>query len=136
MLALIALAGCKLVDQRTFERTPTAPSAAELARAAQERQQPILTISFAIADADWRPALALAVLGAEAHNPNTVYDVVTPVPVMASRDVKDKFIKQGQEDAAMVARDIQANRVPAERVTVSLRGDPGNPPRQVQVFAH
>ncbi len=135
MLALIALAGCKLVDQRTFERTPTAPSAAELARAAQERK-PILTISFAIADANWRPALALAVLGAEAHNPNAVFDVVTPVPVMASRDAQDKFIKQGQDDAAMVAREIQANRVPPERVTVSLRGDPGNPPRQVQVFAH
>lgn len=95
----------------------------------------MLTISFAIADADWRPAVADAVQAAEAHKPDVTFEVVAPVPVNAARDVQDRFVRQGNQDAALVARELQANGIQPERIAIALRGDPGNPPRQVQIFA-
>ena len=123
------------MDQRTFERTASAPSAADLDKSARP-PLPALTISFAVADADWRPSVAAAVLAAQAHKPDAAFDVVTPVPVNSARDVQDRFIRQGEDDSALVARELQANGVPPERITIGLRGDPGNPPRQVELFVH
>lgn len=134
LAALLVLGGCKLVDQRTFERTPTGPAAATLAQPDLPKL-PLLTISFAIADEDWGPSVHDAVLAAESHNPNVAFAVVTPVPTSASRDVQDTFIKQGQEDATLVANELQVDGVTPDRITISLRGDPGSPPREVRIYA-
>jgi hypothetical protein len=132
--ALLLLAGCKLVDQRTFEPTPTAPTAASLKRPDLPRL-PLLTISFAIPDADWQPSVHEAVHTAEDHKPGVRFAVVTPVPTSASREVQDTFTKQGRDDATMVAEEIEASGVPPERITIGLRGDSGSPARQVQIYA-
>ncbi len=128
------LAGCKLVDQRTFERATTTPAAADLSRAALPKL-PLLTIAFTIPDADWRPSVRDAVRAAEARKRDVTFSVVTPIPTTASRDAQDVFIKQGQEDATAVAQELHLNGIPAERITVGFRGDAGKPAREVRVYA-
>ena len=131
---MLAPASCKLADQRTFERRTTAPALAVLARPDLPKL-PVLTVGFAIADADWRPAVHEAVRAAQAHKPDVAFEVATPVPVSASRDQQDTFTKQGQADATVVAREIAASGVPPERITIGLRGDPGSPRREVRIYA-
>jgi hypothetical protein len=75
-----------------------------------------------------------AVQSAEAHKPGVVFAVVTAVPTSASRDVQDAFIKQGQDDAALVVNELQASGVPPERIVLRLRGDPGSPAREVRIY--
>lgn len=134
LTVLLGLAGCRLVDQRTFEPAPAAPSAATL-KQSDLPKLPLLTIPFAIRDANWRPALRDAVQAAEAHKPGLTFAIVTPVPVSASREVQDNFTKQGREDALMVADELQVSGIPPPRIAIGLRGDPGSPPRQVQIYA-
>jgi len=132
--AALALGGCRLIDQRTFERTPTAPTAAQLARP-DLPGKPVATVDFADPNADWRPAVHEAVRAAEAHTPNVRIILVTPVPTAQPRQKQDQFVRQGQQDAAMVAQEVQAAGVPPERITLMLRGDAGSPRRQVAIFA-
>ncbi len=132
--ALLALAGCKLIDQRTFEPAAAAPTAADLARPALP-PLPLLTIAFTVPDADWRPAVRDAVRAAEARKRDVVFSVVAPIPTTASRDAQDVATRQGQEDAALVAREVHLNGVPPERIAIGLRGDAGAPRREVRVYA-
>ncbi len=134
LAALLLLAGCKLVDQRTFERTATTPTPADLSRAALPKL-PLLTIAFTIPDADWRPAVRDAVRAAEARKRDVAFSVVTPIPTMQSRDAQDVFIKQGQQDATQVAQELHLNGIPSDRITIGFRGDPGAPAREVRVYA-
>jgi hypothetical protein len=129
----VVLAGCKLVDQRTFEATPTAPAAAQLNRPDLPKA-PILTINFAFADMDWRPSVHKAVRDAEAHQPGVAFAVVTPIPIAASREVQDRFTRQGREDAVAVADELQAAGVTPDRITLGLRSDAGSPPREVRIY--
>ncbi len=131
---MLALAGCKLVDQRTFERTGTAPAATDLSRADLPKL-PLLTIAFTIPDADWRPSVRDAVQAAEARKRDVAFSVVTPIPTTASRDAQDVFIKQGQQDATAVAQELHLNGIPPERITIGFRGDAGAPAREVRVYA-
>ncbi len=130
---LLALAGCKLIDQRTFQRKAIAPAASQLSRP-DLPALPLLIVSFAIADADWRTPLHAAVRGAEAHKPDVVFPVVTAGPTASKREAQDTYITQAQEDAALVVNELQASGVPPERIVLRMRGDPGNPPREVRIY--
>jgi hypothetical protein len=134
LAALLALSGCRLVDQRTFERAPAAPTAAALARPGLPKL-PVLTIAFVVADADWRPSVHEAVRAALAHKPDAMFAVVTPIPTAAGRDAQDAFTKQGREDATAVAREVQASGATPDHVTIGLQGDAGSPRREVRIYA-
>ena len=135
LLGVLALSGCKLVDQRTFERSGAGPDAAAVARSADRPRQPILTIRFDSRDADYRPALAEAIEAAQAVKRDVEFDVVAPIPTKAAQPVQDAFARQGQADTAAVAEAFGYAGVLLDRVHVGLRGDPGDPPREVLVFA-
>jgi hypothetical protein len=71
-LALTFLAGCKLIDQRTFEGAPKAPSAADLAHR-DLPPLPLLTVDPSNPDAGWQSQVADAVQ-AGAEDPGSVFD--------------------------------------------------------------
>jgi len=126
-------AGCKLIDQRTFERAKTAPTGAALTRG-DLPARPLVVIDFAFADADWRAPLDEAVRSALLLNANARFAVVTPIPTGASQAEQDKFAKQGQADAQMIANQMQTDGVTPERISLRFQGDPGSPTREVRVY--
>jgi hypothetical protein len=61
--------------------------------------------------------------------------VVTQIPISASRDAQDAFLKRGSADAALVAQEIHLDGIPQERITIEARGDAGSPAREVRIYA-
>jgi hypothetical protein len=134
LAVLVACAGCRLIDQRRFEPAAAAPEAAQLQRPVLPAL-PLVTIPFDQPDLDWRTPLLAAVLAAQSRKPDVVFDVVAPIPVAASDAAQDKAAAQGAEDARTVADAMQYDGVPADHVHLGYRGDPGQPPREVLVYA-
>jgi hypothetical protein len=138
LLATLLLVGCtypdfKLIDQRTFRRTPT-PSSTDVARAALP-PLPLVVIRFDNLDEDYGPILAKAVDAATTVKPDVAFDVLTPMPISAPPDVQARFTSQGVRDAQDVADALVADGVSPDRVHMGFRGDAGTPPREVQVYA-
>lgn len=138
LLLTIALTSCRLVDQRTFERAGLYPGAAQLARADYAQRAlpppPLVTIRFGNPDSDWQPVLIAAARDARARKPDVTFDVVTPIPTSAPIPVQDAAQKTGAQDAAAVAAVLQGDGVSADQIRIGSRGDPGQPPREIEVY--
>lgn len=131
LLALVLLPGCTLVDQTTFNpEAGKRPTFAPVAAAPAVRLPPpgppaLLTLRLAAAG-DFQGAVAKAVAAARARKPTVVFDVVetsgaTPGPAVGV-------------DAAAVARVIEAQGVPADRVRLLARPEADAPSREVRVY--
>lgn len=135
--ALLLLAGCELVDQRTVARwlgrTPAAPDAAALAEA-NLPPLPLVTVRFDQPDVDYTPVLSEAAEQAVTRKPDAVFEVITPVPATATPAEQDAFVRQGAEDARKVADALATAGVQPTQIRLGLRGDPGNPAREVRVY--
>ncbi len=136
-LALL-LAGClppdfRIVDQRTFRSAPATPAPEAVTQAALP-PLPLVVIRFDQPDLDYRPALAEAVTLAQAHNPQAVFEVLTPVPTSANTEVQRQYLTQGAADARDVARALAADAVDPDRVQIGYRADPGAPVREVRIY--
>ena len=132
LIALIALAGCRVVDQRVVagwlgeHAVPPDPA---LANVGIGGTRPYLTIRLT-ADLDPRPTIATAVEAAEAQRPGARYDVVAATPLATTEAVE----RQAGADARTIADAIRTAGVPEDRVRVGLTADPGEPGREVRVF--
>jgi len=124
--ALIALAGCKLIDQTTFAPTPEAPPTPPAAPRADQRVA-LLTISYAKPNPDYQDLLRYAVREAETRAPGVQYEVIAMLP--AGEDAA-----QAQSDAAAVMQAILTEGVPASRVQLGLRTVPAGQPREARVY--
>jgi hypothetical protein len=137
-LALL-LTGCHPFDQRDVARwlggAPAGPNQADLAEA-KLPALPLVTVRFDQPDADYTAVLSEAAEAAMERKADVVFDVVTPVPTAAPRDVQDAFVHQGADDARAVANVLATVGVPPERLHLGLRGDSGNPVREVRVYVH
>lgn len=60
---------------------------------------------------------------------------MAPIPTKASQAAQDMRARQGAADTARIAEAFGYASVPLDRVHVGFRGDPGNPPREVLVYA-
>jgi hypothetical protein len=137
VLASVLLAGCTLVDQRVVARwfggRPAGPSQADLA-AANLPPLPLLTIRYDQPDIDPTAALNQAAEDAMQAKPNAQFDVVIPIPSAAPRAEQEAYMRQGAADARAVADALATAGVPPEQIRLSMRSDPGNPPREVLVY--
>jgi hypothetical protein len=137
LLASVLLAGCTLVDQRVvagwFGGRPAGPSPADLA-AANLPPLPLVTVRYDQPDTDYTAVLAHAAEDAMQARPKAEFDVVTPIPSAAPRAEQDAYMRQGAEDARAVADALATAGVPPEQIRLSMRSDPGNPPREVLVY--
>ena len=132
-LFLIALAGCTLVDQRTFQRDGAAPGAEEVARAAAAARQ-VASVRIGDPAEAWRRGVADAVQAAEQRAPGGVFEVMALVPLQGAPAEQDRRVAEASRDARAVAEVLGAAGIPAERVRLGLQGDGGNPARDVRVF--
>ena len=130
---LVAVAGCTLVDQRTFQRAAPGPAAAEIARA-KAPALPLVSIRLDQPGADYRPALAEAVQAAQQRKPDVTFDVLAMVPSQATAGEQDRRAGEAAQDAREVAAAMVAVGIPQDRMRLGLRGDPGTPPREVRIY--
>ena len=127
VLALVvALAGCKLVDQTTFAPSPEAKAQAAAVPQADTRT-PLLTIRAGTPSANYQEPLRYAVHAAQARDPTVQYDVIAMLP--APDDVA-----QAQHNATDVMRAILATGVPPRRVHLGLRVQQALVEPQVRVY--
>ena len=119
---LVALAGCKLIDQTTFapetESEPAVPTAVAPARPAG--QVALVSIRFDTATPPFQDQLAFAVRTAEERRPGSQYDVVgvstAAEAAQASRDsaaIMDAIVKLGVADTRV---HLGARIIPAQTV--------------------
>ena len=124
------LAGCTLIDERTFnpdaERRPvfTAPAAA-VAVTPEPGPKPLLTVRPPVSAAVLQADIARAVAAARSLKPSVVFDVVA---------VTEQASDPGA-DAATVAQMIVAQGVPATRVHLAARPI-ATGPAEVRVYVH
>ena len=138
ILMLTILAGCRLVDQRTFEQAGAYPGATQLQRADYAQRAlpppPLATIRFGNADGGWQAGLIAASRDARERKADAVFDVVAPIPIRASLAVQDQAEKSGAQDAAAVATVLEGDGVSADQIHLGARGDAGQPPREIEVY--
>jgi hypothetical protein len=134
LAALLLVGGCtpadhfpyvRLIDQRTFAPSGTAPTAADLKNLPA---LPLATVRFDVPDEDFTPALAEAVEAATARKPDVEFDVIAPVAHGATPG------PYAAEDAATVARAIAEQSVPPERIHLGVVEDAGTPAREIRVY--
>lgn len=134
---LLLLAGCELVDQRTVARwTGQKPPGGTAADAALTDLPalPYVVVRYDDPTADPAPMLAQAAEDALARKPDARFEVITPVPTALPPDAQDSAIRQGAADARTVADDLAEAGVDPAHIHLGLRGDPGQPEREVRVY--
>lgn len=132
-LALLGLlAGCTLIDQRTFnpdaDRAPTRPSPPAPPAPPPIGPPPLLTIAPDTPAEQYSAALLQAVAAARARKADVVFDVVE---LQRPETPPDTPLGAG---AATVARLIVAQGIPATRVRLVARPDALAPPREIRVY--
>lgn len=133
LLAGTLLAGCNLIDQNTFAPAPepkpavaAAPAPVQPAVPAEPRRA-LVIIDYATPAPDYRQLLHYAVRAALARDRAVRFDVVALVSNLST-------IEAAQHDAVGVMRAIMADGVPASRIHLGLRVEPGLATRQVRVY--
>lgn len=129
LIVLPLLAGCTLIDQRTFMRAPPAPGAAEMARPALAAR-PYIVLTLPLEGEDWARQVADALAEARARRPDAAFDVLAAVPLAGD----DAAAARGGADARRVADALGRAGVPPELLHVGLQGDAGTPGREVRIF--
>ena len=130
---LIPLAGCTLVDQRSFQAASPAPGAAEIGRAGTAGVV-LVSVRMDQPGQDYRQRVAEAVQGAQQLRPDARFDVLALVPTQVGPAEQDRRIAEASADARAVAEVIGAAGISSERLHLGLRGDPGSPAREVRVY--
>jgi hypothetical protein len=129
VLALLSFTGCTLIDQRTFAPSPEAKAqpAPPPAPVVLDARTPLVTIDYTIPSPNYGELLHYAVRAAESRDADVQYDVVSVMKDTAE-------VATGQERATGVMRAIMRDRVPATRIHLAMRADPGLAASQVRVY--
>jgi hypothetical protein len=130
VLAAGLLAGCTLIDQRTFETHQSTPAQASLAAPAAARP-------IAISDgADgWPARLAGTARDAATRNPGLRFDLVAPVPLAGTEAARTAFRTRQQGNLEQAATALAAAGIDPARIRIGYRGDPGSPAPEVELYA-
>src|SRR5208282_5979948 len=130
LLAGLSLTGCKLIDQTTFAPAPEAvPAQVTLPKI--DQRVPLVTIGYDQPDPQYHEMLGYAVHAAEARNAAVQYDVFAVVPAKGTPARQVQAAGVAQQDAVGVMRSIMALGVPAARIHLGVRSDPGIGANQV-----
>jgi len=116
IVALPVLAGCTLVDQRTFY-PPAKPDAASL-QAQPNLDRPALIVRIGPLEPDWHPAVEALVEQTLAKRPDARFDIVATITPDGSAGAQTGAARE-------IAQAIGALGVPPSRMTLALRTAPG-----------
>jgi hypothetical protein len=126
MLAVMLLAGCKLIDQTTFAPSPEAKAqTVEVPKA--DARTPLVSINFAQPDPDYQGLLHYALHAAEARDSSVEYDVIALLPPNADVGAQQKH---GLE----VMRAMVGQGVAARRIHLGLRSAEAGAEPEVRVY--
>jgi hypothetical protein len=134
---LLALTGCHLVDQRTFDRHAGAkpqPPAAKVV--ATHGPQPLLTITYDNPDPDYARPLANAVQRALAVKPDVLFTVQILVPPSGPPDAQAR----AEIAAAATGREIEeamvADGADQGQIEMAVKGDASVKTKDVRIYVH
>ena len=130
---LLLLAGCTLIDQRTFNPNAGVPAKAAVAPGPAPAL-PLLTVDYAKPNPDYAAALHQAVTEAVSRKPDVQFDVVTVVPATGTPAEQVAAASGLTPDARQIARGINQDGVDDGNIHLSARADVAATTRQVQVF--
>lgn len=130
VLAAFLLAGCTLVDQRSFEAHRSTPAPGSLAA-------PAATRPIAISDgADgWPARLAGTARDAATRDPGQHFDLVAPVPLEGTEASRAAFRARQEANLEQAATALAAAGIDPSHIRLGLRGDPGAPAPEVELYA-
>ncbi len=109
LLAVLPQAGCKLIDQRTFDRradrkpVPVVPPAV-----AVKAIPPLATVRFNASPESWQPDLTAIVRKALARKPSALFTVQTVIPATGSP----------QDQAASIVAAVKAGGQPVAQTII------------------
>lgn len=109
LLAVLPQAGCKLIDQRTFDRRadrkplPVYPKAV-----AVKAIPPLATVRFGASPESWQPDLSAIVRQALARKPGALFTVQTVIPATGSP----------QDQAASIVSAVKAGGQPVAQTII------------------
>ena len=131
LLVLVLLAGCTLIDQRSFETRRSAPDAAADTAAPVAPAAPPL----AIADGapGWPERLAAIARDAATRDPSCRFDLVAPVPLAGDAAQRAAFRARQAANLQQAAAALAAAGIAPGHIRLALRGDPGQPAPWVEL---
>lgn len=132
ILCSIALMGCTLIDQRTFN--PAAGEPFKVPAASGVASLALLTIDLAKARPEYQQSLSRAVADAVMRKPDVEFDVVSVVPVEGTPAQQVAAATGITADAREIARAINRDGIDDGRIHLAARSDAGVKTRQVQIF--
>jgi len=127
LLAILLLAGCKLIDQNTFAPSPEAEPIPLVPGppVKYDPRTPLVSIDFTSHSPAYQELLRVAVRSARMRDANVQFDVVAVV----------KSLESGPPPEALaVMRTIMSERVPAGRVHLGMQTDSAVSAVQVRVY--
>lgn len=127
LLAILLLAGCKLIDQTTFAPSPEAEPIPliPVAPAQFDPRTPLVSVDFTSATAPYKDLMRVAVRSAKSRDGAVQFDVVAVTPTLESAP---------PAQAIDVMRTIMAEGIPAARVHLGMRSDATVKAVQVRVY--
>ena len=132
LFGLLATAGCKLIDQRTFAPAPEATPPAAPTRT--ETRTPLISVVPGTKLATYEALLRSAVRSAEARDPAVRFEVVSVVPASETVAEQVKAADSARAGAAEVAEALIAAGAPEGRVSLGARADPTTHGPEVRVY--
>nr|WP_321983731.1 hypothetical protein [uncultured Lichenicoccus sp.] len=137
---LALLGGCKLVDQRTFDRNAGRKPVAHVpvvAVAGPAPVPPLLVVPTREAPEDWQPRLAAAVHAALARKPNVLFTVQSIARVEPGADAQTQATALRaviDSQGRAVAQAITGDGASSLQVEMSASADPAARDAEVRVF--
>lgn len=137
LLACLALGGCKLIDQRTFDsaagRAPV--PAVQPTRPGPAAPPPLALVRFQAAPDTWQPGLTDIVRMALSRKPLALFRVQTLVPATGSPEAQTQSLADaGRTGGRQVAETIIAAGASSAQVEMSAMTDASVTAPEVRVY--
>ena len=136
-LAALPVAGCKLVDQRTFDRTADKPPVIHTPRAvhvAAIGPNALVTFPAASPVSDWADVLHTAADLARTRKPNVLFRVETVVPARGDPQTQADALGQALGAARAAADIIVGDGVDRSQVELAAVTDPAVKQPEIRIF--
>ncbi|MDE2334811.1 MAG: hypothetical protein KGK10_09780 [Rhodospirillales bacterium] len=130
LLSAFLLAGCALIDQRTFEARRSVPASAALTAGAASRP-----LAISDGSAGWPARLAAVARDASIRDPAVRFDLLARVPLGGTQAARAAARARQEGQLQQAATALEAVGIDASRIRLGLRGDPGNPGALIELYA-
>lgn len=135
-LADLPLAGCKLVDQQTFDRTAGKPPVVRAAKPVRVAAGPNALVTFPAAAprSDWADVLHTAADLARSRKASVLFRVETVVPARGDPQAQADALGQALGAAREAADVIVSDGIDRSQVELAAVTDPGVKQPEIRIF--